>query len=115
MAVLHNLIFAAPSSAGDESDPAINEAARIVVLNGTLTNGVASQAAERLTAKNFKVSGTGSADRVYNQSVVLVYNGQLATARAAARALGLSETSIATGSDAGADADIKIIVGLDWK
>ncbi len=115
MAVLHNLIFTAPVSAGDEAAQVANEAARIVVLNGTRTNGVAGQAAERLKAKNLTVSATGSADRVYPQSQVLVYNNKMATARAAARALGLPETSLAAGSDSSRDADIKIILGLDYK
>lgn len=115
LAVLHQIIFTAPLSTDDEAVQVANEAARIVVLNGTRTNGVAGQAAERLRTNNFNVSGMGSADRIYSQSQVLVYNGKLATARAAARALGLPETSIATGSDNSADADIKVIIGLDWK
>jgi hypothetical protein len=60
------------------------------------------------------VSSIGSADRVYTQSLVLVYTGKLASARVAARMLGLPESAIVTGADGG-DADIKIILGTDWK
>ena len=114
MAVLHNLIFSAPVSTGDEAVQLAAEAARIVVLNGTRTNGLAGQAAEKLEAYNLQVSSVASADRVYAQSLVLVYTGKLASARAAARALGLSESAVITGADGG-DADIKVIVGTDWK
>ncbi len=114
MAALHNLIFAAPVSLEDEAAQLAAEAARIVVLNGTRTNGQAGQAAEKLEAQNLSVSWVGSADRVYAQSLVLVYTGKLVSARAAARALNLPESAVITGADGG-DMDIKIIVGTDWK
>ena len=114
MAVLHNLIFTAPVSLGDEAAQLAAEAAHIVVLNGTRTNGLAGQAAEKLAAQNLPVSSIGSADRVYAQSLVLVYTGKLASARAAARALSLPESAVITGADGG-DMDIKVILGTDWK
>jgi len=114
MAMLHNLIFAAPVALGDEAAQLTAEAARIVVLNRTRTNGQAGQAAEKLEAQNLSVSWVGSADRVYAQSLVLVYTGKLVSARAAARALNLPESAVITGADGG-DMDIKVIVGTDWK
>ena len=115
MAVLHNWIFSAPVALGDEAAQLAAEAARIVVLNGTRTNGRAGQAAEKLKAQNLSVSSVGSADRVYAQSLVLVYTGKLASARAAARVLGLPESAVVTGADPGGDTDIKVIIGADWK
>ena len=44
-----------------------------------------------------------------------VATGKLASARAAARALGLPESAIITGVDPGGDTDIKVILGTDWK
>jgi len=115
MSVLHGLIFTAPPSLGDEAAQTGAESARIVVLNGTRTNGVAAQAADRLKAKNLQVSSIGTADRVYSQTLVVVYTGQLASARVVARTLGLPESAVVTGADAGGDTDIKVIIGTDWK
>lgn len=115
MSVLHNLIFSSPLSPGDEAAQVRTEAARIVVLNGTRTNGLAAQAAERLKTQNLQVSSIGSADRIYTQSLILVYTGKLTSARLAARTLGLSESCIVTGVDYGGEADIKVILGMDWK
>jgi LCP family protein required for cell wall assembly len=115
MAVLHNLIFSAPVAWEDESAQLAAEAADIVVLNGTRTNGLAGQAAEKLKAQNLSVSSVGSADRVYAQSLVVVYTGKLASARAVARILGLPESAIITGVNPGGDTDIKVILGTDWK
>jgi LCP family protein required for cell wall assembly len=115
MAVLHTFIFSAPVAEGDEATQVAAEAAGIVVLNGTRTNGLAGQAAEKLKAQNLSVSSVGSADRVYAQSLVVVYTGKLASARAAARVLGLPESAVITGVDPDGDADIKVILGTDWK
>jgi len=114
MSVLHSLIFTAPMLAGDESTQLAAESARIVVLNGTRTNGLAARAAERLKAQGLHVSLVGSADRAnHAQSLVLLYTGKMASARAAARALGLPESCIVTGGDPGGGWDIKIILGAD--
>ncbi len=115
MAVLHNWIFSAPVAWEDEAAQLAAEAAGIVVLNGTRTNGLAGQAAEKLKAQNLSVSSVGSADRVYAQSLVVVYTGKLASARAAARVLGLPESAVITGVDPDGDTDIKVILGTDWK
>jgi LCP family protein required for cell wall assembly len=115
MAVLHNLIFAAPPALEDEAAQLAAEAARIVVLNGTRTNGLAGQAAEKLEAQNLQVSSIGSADHIYPQTLILVYTSKLTSARAAARALNLPESAVITGADPGSDTDIKVIVGTDWK
>jgi len=115
MSVLHNLIFSAPSTAGDEAAQLAAEAARMAVLNGTRTNGVATQAADRLKAQGLRVDSLGSADRVSAQTLILVYTGKMVSARVAARALGLPESAIVPGGDAGGEWDIKIIIGTDWK
>ena len=115
MSVLHSLIFSPPPAAGDDAAQAAAEAARIVVLNGTRANGLAGQAAERLRAQNLQASSTGSADRVYTQTLVLVYTSKPASARVAARALGVPESSIIPAADSFDEADIKVIIGTDWK
>ncbi len=115
MSVLHSLIFTAPAASGDEATQLAAESARIVVLNGTRTNGVAAQAAERLKAQGLRVDSLGSADSVSAQTLILVYTGKMVSARVAARALGLPESAIVPGGDPGGDWDIKVVLGTDWK
>jgi polyisoprenyl-teichoic acid--peptidoglycan teichoic acid transferase len=115
MSVLHSLIFVAPVSSGDEAAQLAAESARILVLNGSRTNGVATQAAERLKAQGLRVDGVGSADRITAQSLVLFYTGKVASARAAARVLGLAESAVVPGGDPGGEWDIKVMIGTDWK
>lgn len=115
MSVLHGLIFTAPVSSGDEAAQLAAESARILVLNGTRTNGMATQAAERLRAQGLRVDEVGSADRLAAQSLVLYYTGKVVSARVAARTLGLAESAVAPGGDSGGEWDIKVIIGTDWK
>jgi hypothetical protein len=115
MSVLHSLIFTAPVNSGDEAAQLTAESARILVLNGSRTNGVATQAAERLKAQGLRVDGVGSADRITAQSLVLFYTGKVASARAAARVLGLAESAVVPGGDPGGEWDIKVVIGTDWK
>lgn len=114
MSVLHSLIFA-PAASGDEATQLAAESARIVVLNGTRTNGMAAQAAERLKVQGLHVESVGSEDRTASQSLILFYTGKVLSARVAARALGLPESAIVPGGDPGGDWDIKVILGTDWK
>ncbi len=114
MSVLHGLVFTAPAAAEDEAALIQAEAARVAVLNGTHTNGLALQAADRLKAQGVMVDSVASADRAtYTQSLVLVYSGKLATARLTARVLGLPASAILTGADPGGEWDIKVILGSD--
>jgi hypothetical protein len=116
MSVVHNLIFTAPESVGDDAAEIAAESARIEVLNGTRANGLAAQAADRLKKYGLRVDWVGGADRAdYAQSLVLVYSGKMVSARAAARALGLPESALVTGADPGGDWDIKIILGADYE
>jgi LCP family protein required for cell wall assembly len=116
MSVVHNSIFTAPEPVGDDAAEIAAESAQIEVLNGTPTSGLAAQAADRLKKYGLRVDWVGGADRAdYAQSLVLVYSGKMASARAAARALGLPESAVAPGADPGGDWDIKIILGADYK
>jgi LCP family protein required for cell wall assembly len=116
ISVVHNLIFTAPESIADETAEIAAESARIQVLNGTRTVGVAAQAADRLERYGLRVDWIGDAEHAdYVQSLVLVYSSKVVSARAVARALGLPESAVVTGADPGGDWDIKIILGADWK
>ena len=115
MSALHPLIFSPPPAPKDDVKQAAIEGAHIVVLNGTRTNGLAAQAAERLRAQNLQVSSVGTADGVYTQTLVLVSRGKQASARVAARTLGVPESSVITVADSFDEADIQVVIGADWK
>ncbi len=116
MAALHSLIFLPPPAAGDPNEQVTLEAAQIVIQNGTLQSGLATQAAERLAAQGFQISKIMAAPHQdYPSTLILVYTGKQATAKALATALGVPESAITIGGSPEVVCDIKVILGADYK
>lgn len=114
MAVLHSLIFSPPGQASDEAGQVALEAAHILLHNGTTIPGLAGQCAEYLRARGFVVDGATTAPRQdYASTLILVYTGKLATARALAAALGVPDSAVITGSGSAGACDINVILGAD--
>jgi hypothetical protein len=91
--------------------------ARVEVLNGSGTAGLGQRAADFLTAQGFNVVRIAPAERTdYASSVVQVLgvdtNG---AARALADALKMPETAISSEPVSNASADIRIVVGRDFR
>ncbi len=94
----------------------ITDTAQIRIENGTLIEGLAAKTAQRLTALGFNVLDYTSADRFdYSQSQIIDYTHKSNVAAQLAQTLGLSATSIMTGTPAGDGLDVKIILGNDYK
>jgi LCP family protein required for cell wall assembly len=119
---LRDYVFAAEAPALQEEDgPAARlerEAATIEVLNGTLTEGLASRTAEYLQQQGLQVVHTDNADRFdMLESLVIVYTGKTYTAEYIVRLLDLPATVVVHGSesDPAADYDISVILGADYQ
>jgi LCP family protein required for cell wall assembly len=92
------------------------EAATVEVLNGTLTAGLAADATERLRQENLNVTHTGNADRQdIEESLVIAHADKTYTAQYIARFLDLPESAIVEGSEPGAEYDISVILGADYR
>jgi len=91
--------------------------ARVEVLNGSPTPGLGQRAADYLTAQGFNVVSVASAERNdYRSSLVQVLapdNGS--AAQAVANVLRVPATAISDQPTAGATADIRIVVGQDFR
>jgi LCP family protein required for cell wall assembly len=91
------------------------EAARIRVENGTLTNGLAMQTAQQLTALGYTVIEFTSADRFdYAESRIINYTTNMTTATQLAQTLGLPLTTVVTSTAITSGFDIKVILGSDF-
>lgn len=116
MAVLHGLIFSPPAQADDPATQIALEAAAVAVQNGTPVAGLASRCAEHLGQQGFRVINVSSAPRQdYASTLILVYTGKWATARALARALGVSDSAVTVGSSPQGAYDITVILGKDYQ
>lgn len=121
MRELRDEIFTAeePPTEEGEADAASQlekEAATVEVLNGTLTAGLAADATERLRQENLNVTHTGNADRQdIEESLVIAHTDKAYTAQYIARFLDLPESAIVEGSEPGAEYDISVILGADYR
>jgi LCP family protein required for cell wall assembly len=91
--------------------------ARIEVLNGSGTAGLGQRAADFLSAQGFNVVRIAAAERTdYTSSVVQVLGADTTdSARALAQALKMPETVISMQPTENATADIRIVVGRDFR
>jgi LCP family protein required for cell wall assembly len=100
----------------DASSQLEEEAATVEVLNGTLTAGLAADVTERLREENLNVTHTGNADRQdVEESLVISHADKSYTAQYIARFLDLPQSSIVQGSEPGAEYDISVILGTDYR
>jgi uncharacterized protein (DUF2336 family) len=106
-------------SAAEENDssPQLEgEAATIEVLNGTLTEGLASDVTERLRQEGLSVTHTGNAGRQdILASLVVAHTDKMHTAQYIARFLNLPESAVVVGSDPAAEYDVSLILGADYR
>ncbi len=97
------------------SGSANHELARLRIENGTLTNGLAMQTAQRLSALGYTVSEYTSADRFdYAESSIINYTPNLTAAMQLAQTLGLPITTVTTSTATVSGFDIKVILGSDF-
>ena len=90
------------------------EAASINIVNGTPTEGLASQTKAMLNASGLTKVDVGNADRFdYPKTIITDYKGKTATARYLAQLLGVPETAIVD-STSSSQYDIVVILGADY-
>ena len=102
-----------------EEDPAARleaEAARIEVLNGTTTAGLAALTTDYLQQQGLEIASTDNAERSdYPESLVIVHTGKTYTAEHLVRLLDLPTTAVVHGADADAEYDVSVILGADYQ
>jgi len=90
--------------------------AKIEVLNGSGTAGLGQKAADYLTAQGFNVVRIAAAERSdYRSSLVQVLTEDKGAAQALASTLRMPATAISQLPTPNADADIRVVVGQDFR
>jgi LCP family protein required for cell wall assembly len=92
------------------------EAAQIVVLNGTDKPGIAEQTFKYLQSQGYNVVQFGNADRNdYPSTVIIDYSRKSETVQALAQLFNVSPENLRENPNANSDADIRVILGADWQ
>ena len=87
------------------------ENARIVVMNGSATEGLASRTAEYLRGLGLNIIGESNADQSYSQSTIIDYSGKPYTARYLVDLLGVDGSRVVSRYDPESQVDIEVILG----
>ncbi|MGB9672738.1 MAG: LCP family protein [Anaerolineales bacterium] len=90
------------------------EGAKVRILNGSSSPGLAASTMDYLKAQGVNVVDTGNADSLYNVSEVYDYSGKPYTLKFLIDLMGLNPNRIFSRYDPTKDVDIVIIVGTDW-
>lgn len=91
------------------------EAATVSILNGTLTEGLATETGDYLALQGINVVAVGNADRFdYEHTIIYDYTGKVNTARYLATLLGVLETAVVRTENPVGLYDIQVILGNDY-
>ena len=90
------------------------ENARVSVLNGAGTPGLAARTAEYLTAQGVNVISTGDAAELYSATTIVSYTGNPYTLYYLVDLMGISPNRIYNRFDPSSQVDIDIYLGYDW-
>jgi hypothetical protein len=90
------------------------ESARITLLNGSNTAGLAARTAEYLQSLGFTVVVTGNADRYAQNTEITFYRGKPYTLDYLVSLMNIGKFRIRHVFDPANEADILIVLGDDW-
>jgi LCP family protein required for cell wall assembly len=115
--ILRDEIFTNSGLISADADPLElmrSENAKIAVLNGAGTPGLASRTSEYLTAQGVNVVSTGDAAEQYSATTIISYTGNPYTLYYLVDLMGISPNRIYNRFDPSSSVDIDLILGYDW-
>jgi hypothetical protein len=92
----------------------LEESARVAILNGTTTPGLAALTTELLTDLGVFVTTTDNADGLYAESTIFDYTGKPHTLQLLIERLNINPARIFHSYDPSSSIDIELILGNDW-
>lgn len=94
----------------------VEEAARIVIQNGTTRAELAAQTANFLKKRGYQVEGFSNADRFdYQKTIIIDYTGKSSTIGHLAQMFKVSPEDIRRSPNLKSDVDIRLILGEDFQ
>ncbi len=90
------------------------ENAKVAVLNGTTSPGLAGETANFLIQNGFQVTEVSNSDKFKDQTAIYDYSGKPFTIQAILNIMSYSQTRLYHRSDPDINVDIVILLGDDW-
>lgn len=92
----------------------LEENAKVAVMNGTTSPGLAGETADFFIANGFQIIEVGNSDKYKDQTLIFDYSGNPYTIQALLDLMGYSQTRLYYRSDPNSTVDIVIELGADW-
>jgi len=92
----------------------LEENAKVAVLNGTTSPGLAGETADFFIANGFQITEVGNLDKFKDQTLIYDYSGNPHTIQALLNLMGYSKIRLYYRSDPDSTVDIVIELGADW-
>ncbi len=96
------------------ADLAKTEAAKLSVLNGSATAGLAARTTAYLQSLGFNVTNTGNADGLVNNTTIFDYTGNPYTVKYLVELMKIPPTNIYSRYDPTSPVDVVVVAGVDW-
>ncbi len=115
---LRDLLFSGAEVNGGATDPATalaQENARVAVLNGSTTAGLAHRTGDYLTQQGFQVVQVGDAATLSEATLIVDYTDKPYTSKQLATVFDLPISSVITGFSPEGDYDVALILGEDFE
>ena len=90
------------------------EQAKLKVLNGTATAGLAARTTDYLAGQGFNITETGNADQIYYSTTLYDYTGKPYTLKYLVEAMKVDPSRIYSRYDPTSTVDVAVILGNDW-
>lgn len=99
---------------GDPKEMSKNENAKVSVLNGTSTSGLAARTQKYLLSQGINVTVTDNAQETYAKTTIIDYSGKVYTRQYLAQIMKVDPSNIFSQYDPNSPVDIAIFLGGDW-
>ena len=103
-------------AAGNQDELALvkTEGAKVSLRNGSSTTGLANLTSEYFKKVGLNIVETSNADKVYNQTMITIYNGKPYTAAYLAKVMNVPTVQIVQQYTPDSKTDIIVVIGQDW-
>ncbi len=92
----------------------LEENAKVAVMNGTTSEGLAGATADFFIENGFQITEVGNLDKFKDQTLIYDYSGKPHTVQALLNLMGYSQIRLFYRSDPDSTVDIVIELGADW-
>jgi len=105
---------ASPVASWSSAQVIDTEDAKVKILNGTATAGLAARTTDFLVGQGFNITETGNADQVYGGTTLYDYTGKPYTLKYLAETMAVDPNRIYSRYDPTSPVDVVVILGNDW-